>query len=350
MKRQVLSCEPILAFNLLVSLFERTSKDFELISKSAELIELKVFFGDSWNGKKTIKCKIIKTNSGESEVYLNAYAINPISSGEGPVNILQKKSVEKYLTEIANYLQTISTQGKNRDINYTKSETESNSNESLKYLIDLDNREKTKNRKVKFFALIMGIFFLVFLFINASGPSACECVDVLGDAYNRGLFWKESMNKDELARVKDCMNKFDGKVNAEKECNSKAEDNVHSDLPNRKKYYMLGNANNSFITRETEIDTQLVPKSNDSRILNSPDFNSLHPRWMPPAHIGLASTFIAKKELITNDGNKYFQGDLIGPRGDLTENCYVIVDEWTYVELINYDDVLGINSGEAKKR
>jgi hypothetical protein len=182
MKRQVLNCEPILAFNLLVSFCEKTSKDFELISKSDESIELKVFFGDAWSGKKTIKCKIIRTNSEESEVYLNAYVINPFTSGEAPVPFLQQKSVEKYLTEISNYLQTNSTQTKNKDSTNTKRESESNSNESLKNLIELDSLEKSKNRNnLKYFALGLGIFILVIYLVKDSKKySACQCQPIVG--------------------------------------------------------------------------------------------------------------------------------------------------------------------------
>ena len=90
-----------------------------------------------------------------------------------------------------------------------------------------------------------------------------------------------------------------------------------------------GKTSTSNVKSEAKVDIQLVPKSNDSRILNSPDFNSLHPDWMPPSYIGLSFTFIAKKEINTIMGVTYYQGDLLGSRGSLvTENCYIKADEW----------------------
>lgn len=182
MKRQVLNCEPILAFNLLVSFCEKTSKDFELISKSDESIELKVFFGDNWSGKKTLKCKIIKTNSEESEVYLNVYAINPFTSGEAPLPLLQQKSVEKYLTEISNYLVLNSTKKPDTDITDRKVPTNSSSEDSLKTLKDLDSKEKRTNRNIiKYFALALVLFFLIIYFIKDSNKySVCECQPTVG--------------------------------------------------------------------------------------------------------------------------------------------------------------------------
>jgi hypothetical protein len=182
MKRQVLNCEPILAFNLLVSFCEKTSKDFELISKSDESIELKVFFGDAWSGKKTLKCKIIKTNSEESEVYLNVYAINPFTSGEAPLPLLQQKSVEKYLTEISNYLVLNSTKKPDTDITDRKVPTNSSSEDSLKTLKDLDSKEKRTNRNIiKYFALALVLFFLIIYFIKDSNKySVCECQPTVG--------------------------------------------------------------------------------------------------------------------------------------------------------------------------
>ena len=90
-----------------------------------------------------------------------------------------------------------------------------------------------------------------------------------------------------------------------------------------------GKTSTSNVKSEAKVDIQLVPKSNDSRIFNSPDYNSLHPDWMPPSYIGLSFTFIAKKEINTIRGVTYYQGDLLGSQGSLvTENCYIKADEW----------------------
>jgi len=104
--------------------------------------------------------------------------------------------------------------------------------------------------------------------------------------------------------------------------NSKQDDNEISTTPS-------GKTSPSNIKSEATIDIQLVPKSNNSRILNSPSINSLHPDWMPPSFVGLSFTFIAQKEIITNRGDKYYQGDLLGSVGSLvTKNCYIFADDW----------------------
>ena len=85
----------------------------------------------------------------------------------------------------------------------------------------------------------------------------------------------------------------------------------------------------SKIKSEALVDIQLVPKTNDSRILSSPNINNIHPDWMPPSNVGLSFTFIAFKEFVINGGEKYYQGDLLGAQGSIvTENCYVKADEW----------------------
>jgi hypothetical protein len=125
------------------------------------------------------------------------------------------------------------------------------------------------------------------------------------------------------------MNKFDGKVNAERECNSKeddievsSDDIVVSSIKRR-------NPSSLQIVHEAKVDIQLVPKSNDSRILNSPNINDLHPDWMPPSYIGLSFTLVARKEITMNGGDKYYQGDLLGSVGSIvTKNCYIFADEW----------------------
>ena len=182
MKRQLLTCEPTEVFNLLISFCEKTNKDYELISKSDESIELKVYFGDTWSGKKTLKCKIIKTNQTESEVYLNAYAINPLTSGEAPVPLLQQKSVEKYLSEISNYLISNSAKKLNADITESKVQINSSSEDSLKTLKELDSKEKRTNRNIiKYFALALVAFFIIIYFVKDSNKySVCECQPTVG--------------------------------------------------------------------------------------------------------------------------------------------------------------------------
>ena len=182
MKRLILSCDPIVAFNSMVNYCEKTKKDFELISKTEDSIDLKVFFGDVWSGKKILKFKVIRTTPNESEVYLSATAINPLTSGDSPIPLLQQKSVDRYLSEVVNYLQSSITQDVHSDKSTQKTEVNPNSDASIKNLIELDSREKTKNRNIlKYFDVGMVLFFIVLYFVKDSKKySVCECQPVVG--------------------------------------------------------------------------------------------------------------------------------------------------------------------------
>jgi hypothetical protein len=56
------------------------------------------------------------------------------------------------------------------------------------------------------------------IFCSGCGPSACDCAQLLKANYNRGLFWQYGMSSDDKKKTQDCMDKFDGYLNAERKC------------------------------------------------------------------------------------------------------------------------------------
>jgi hypothetical protein len=84
----------------------------------------------------------------------------------------------------------------------------------------------------------------------------------------------------------------------------------------------------SSIETSDKIDMGCAPKSNQSRILSSPNPNDIHPEWKGESYIGMSWSLIAK-EIINNDTGIYLKGDLYSPRGGLiNENIFVIENEW----------------------
>ena len=55
--------------------------------------------------------------------------------------------------------------------------------------------------------------------LSGCGPSACDCAKLLKANYDRGLFWKYDMSESDKKKTQDCMDKYDGYLNAEKKCN-----------------------------------------------------------------------------------------------------------------------------------
>jgi hypothetical protein len=69
-------------------------------------------------------------------------------------------------------------------------------------------------KKIKFISFLI----LVAVINNACGPSACDCAKLLKANYDRGLFWQYGMTEKEKQKTRDCMDKYDGYLNAEKKC------------------------------------------------------------------------------------------------------------------------------------
>lgn len=183
MNRQILKSDPTVSFNLLVSFCEKTNKKFELISKSEETIDLKIFFGDAWSGKKILKCKLIKSNQSETELYLTAAAMNPLTGGELPIPLLQQKSVEKYLTEIVNFLNNANYKPTNNSsLSESTRESKNEQMDSLNALVDLDKNEKNKNKMMFKFALIAVLIILagIYFIKDSNKYSICECQPLIG--------------------------------------------------------------------------------------------------------------------------------------------------------------------------
>lgn len=75
-----------------------------------------------------------------------------------------------------------------------------------------------------------------------------------------------------------------------------------------------------------KINIGCAPKSNQSRILSSPNPNDIHPDWRDG--IGLSWTVLAN-QIIKKNVNTYLKGDLYFPRGGLiNKNVFVIKNEW----------------------
>ena len=68
--------------------------------------------------------------------------------------------------------------------------------------------------KVLTILLISSTFLL-----SGCGPSACDCAVLLKANYNRGLFFKNGMTESDKKKTQQCMDKYDGYLNAEKKCN-----------------------------------------------------------------------------------------------------------------------------------
>jgi hypothetical protein len=76
----------------------------------------------------------------------------------------------------------------------------------------------------------------------------------------------------------------------------------------------------------TEI--QCVPKSNATRILQSPHPNDIAPRWGGESRVGMSSTFIIKETVAGEVGLEYAKGDLVSPRGGVEHNLFILKAEW----------------------
>ncbi|MFO5492819.1 MAG: hypothetical protein ACLBM6_09815 [Cuspidothrix sp.] len=82
------------------------------------------------------------------------------------------------------------------------------------------------------------------------------------------------------------------------------------------------------IETSAKVNISCAPKSNQSRILSSPNPNDIHPNWKGESYIGTSWSLIAK-QIIKNDIATYLKGDLYSPRGGLiNENIFVLENEW----------------------
>jgi len=72
---------------------------------------------------------------------------------------------------------------------------------------------------------------------------------------------------------------------------------------------------------------QCTPKDNTARILKSANPNDTAPSWKM-GNVGTSMSFVVKRT-ITAETGKYFQGDLISPRGGtLGRNLFILAQEW----------------------
>lgn len=73
---------------------------------------------------------------------------------------------------------------------------------------------------------------------------------------------------------------------------------------------------------------QCTPKDNTARILESPNPNDTA-RDFKKGWVGLSWSFIVKRTVNDPETGKYFQGDLISPRGGtVNRNVYILAKEW----------------------
>jgi TPR repeat protein/uncharacterized protein YecT (DUF1311 family) len=75
------------------------------------------------------------------------------------------------------------------------------------------------------------------------------------------------------------------------------------------------------------------PKDNTARILKTPNPNDLAEGWKGESRIGTSWSFFPRRYVNTNiENGVYLQGDLISPRGGVTDkNVYVLFSEWICV-------------------
>jgi hypothetical protein len=73
------------------------------------------------------------------------------------------------------------------------------------------------------------------------------------------------------------------------------------------------------------------PKDVTARILKSPNPNDIASDWSGESRIGLSWSFIVKR-LLKTEGGTFLQGDLISPRGGITDrNVFVLESEWSCI-------------------
>jgi hypothetical protein len=74
-----------------------------------------------------------------------------------------------------------------------------------------------------------------------------------------------------------------------------------------------------------------APKDVTARILKSPNPNDIARGWGEDSNIGLSWSFIPKRTVKTDTG-VYLQGDLMSPRGGVTNrNVFILSSEWNCV-------------------
>jgi hypothetical protein len=74
-----------------------------------------------------------------------------------------------------------------------------------------------------------------------------------------------------------------------------------------------------------------APKDVTARILKSPNPNDVASHWSGESRIGLSWSFIVRRSLKT-EGGAFLQGDLISPRGGITDrNVFILENEWNCI-------------------